>query len=143
MAKLRDRYRTRIDRVREEMATTQARYQEADAVAAAKSQESLLGTAGDLLGAFLGGRSGSTALGKAAKRRTATAKAEAKAESEAARHHTKAGQLAELEQELADEVNEIVAGYDEIAAEVETMNVSLEKTDIRVVDLKLVWIPLR
>lgn len=143
LAKLRDRYRTRIDRVREEMATTQARYQEADAVAAAKSQESVLGTAGDLLGAFLGGRSGSTALGKAAKRRTATAKAEAKAESEAARYQAKAGELAELEQELADEVNEIVARYDEIAAEVETMDVSLEKTDIRVVDLKLVWVPVR
>mgnify|MGYP006200667761 CR=1 FL=1 len=34
---------------------------QADAVAAAKSEENLLGTAGDLLGAFLGGRSGSSA----------------------------------------------------------------------------------
>ena len=142
LAKLRSRFQTKIDRVREQMATAQTRYQEADAVAAAKSQESVLGTAGDLLGAFLGGKSGSTALNKAASRRTATARAQAKAESEAARYHAKAAELDELEQELADEVNEIVSRHEDLVAEVETMDVSLEKTDIRVVDLKLVWVPV-
>lgn len=143
LAKLKDRFQTRIDRVREDMATAQARYREADAMAAAKSQESVLGTAGDLLGAFLGGKSGSTALNQAAKRRTATAKAAAKAESEASRYHAKAAELDELEQELATEVDHITSKFDEMAADVETMDVSLEKTDIRVVDIKLVWIPVR
>lgn len=142
LAKLRSRFQTKIDRVREQMATAQTRYQEADAVAAAKSQESVLGTAGDLLGAFLGGKSGSTALNKAASRRTATARAQAKAESEAARYHAKAAELNELEQELADEVNEIVSRHEDLVAEVETVDVSLERTDIRVVDLKLVWVPV-
>jgi hypothetical protein len=142
LAKLRDRFQTKIDRLEEQMMTAQARYQEADAVAAAKSQESVLGTAGDLLGAFLGGKSGSTALDKAARRRTASAKAEAKAESEAARYHAKGAELEQLEQELADEVREIVAKFEDAAAEIGNIDVSLEKTDIRVVDLKLVWIPV-
>ena len=85
LAKLREKYQTRIAKIQEQMVTAQTRYQEADAVAAAKSQETVLGTAGDLLGAFLGGRSGASALNKAASRRTASAKASAKAETEAAR----------------------------------------------------------
>ena len=142
VAKLQDRYRTKIDRVKEQMATAQARYQEADAVAAAKSQESLLGTAGDLLGAFLGGKSGSTALNRAATRRTATAKAQAKAEGEAAKYQAKVEELAELEQELGDEIEEIVAAQGEVSTRVEELEIPLEKTDVRVAELKLVWIPV-
>ena len=142
LAKSRGRFETKVDRVKEQLATAQARYQEADAVAAAKSEESLLGTAGDLLGAFLGGKSGSTALDKAARRRTATAKAQAKAESEAAKYHARAAELEELQQELADEVNEVVSRHRGVADEIETMDVPLEKTDIRVVEVKLVWVPV-
>jgi len=143
LAKSKERFQTRIDRVREEMATAQVRYQEADAVAAAKSQENVLGTAGDLLGAFLGGKSGSTALNKAARRRTATAKAEARAESEAARYHAKAAELERIEEELADEVSEIVGKFEAMASEVETLDIPLEKTDVRIVAMKLVWVPVR
>lgn len=141
LAKLKDSYQTKIDRVKGQMAKAQADYHEANAIAAAKSEETVLGTAGDLLGAFLGGRSGSTALNKAARRRTAAAKAQAKAESEAAEYHAKAAELEELEQELASEVSEIVAEYEEQATRVATLDVSLEKNDIRVVEVKLVWVP--
>ncbi len=143
LAKLKDRFQTRIDRVREQMASAQARYQEADAIAAAKSEETVLGTAGDLLGAFLGGKSGSTALNKAASRRTAAAKAEAKAESEATKYHAKAAELDQLEQELADEVNAIVAEHQEMAGQIDELEIPLEKSDIRIVDVKLVWVPTR
>ena len=117
-------------------------WDEADAVAAAKSEENLLGTAGDLLGAFLGGRSGSTALRKASTRRTATAKAQAKAETEAAKYHAKHTELAELENELAAEVEEVTGRFEEMAAQIETFEVSLEKNDIRVAEIRLLWIPV-
>lgn len=142
LAKLREKYQIRIDRIQEQMATAQARYQEADAVAAAKSQETVLGTAGDLLGAFLGGKSGASALNKAASRRTASAKASAKAGTEAAKYHAKAAELEELERELAAEVDEIVAKNHGLASEIAEFDVSLEKTDVRVVEVKLVWVPV-
>jgi hypothetical protein len=142
LAKLKGRFKTRIDRVNDQIATAQARYQEADAVAAAKSQENLLGTAGDLLGAFLGGKSGSTALKRTATRRTATAKAEARADTAAAKYQAKVQELADLDADLADEVNELVAKHEEMAGQIETMEIPLEKTDVRVVDLKLVWVPV-
>ncbi|MGD2101723.1 MAG: DUF87 domain-containing protein [Acidimicrobiia bacterium] len=142
LAKLRDRYQKRINAIKERMAAAQARWQEADAVAAAKSQETVLGTAGDLLGAFLGGKSGSTALKGAARRRTAATKAVAKAETAAAKYHAEAAELEETERELADEVNEIVTKYQEHSDDVATVDITLEKNDIRVVDLKLVWVPV-
>ena len=142
LAKSRDRYQSRIDRIKDQMANAQTRYQEADAVAAARSEENLLGTAGDLLGAFLGGRSGSTALKKTASRRTAVARAEAKAESEAAKYHTKHAELVDLENELAADVETITSRFDEMAAEVERLQIPLEKSDIRVVEIRLVWVPV-
>jgi hypothetical protein len=142
LAKLKDGYQSKIDRIKEQMTAAQTRYQEADAVAAAKSEENLLGTAGDLLGAFLGGRSGSTALKKTASRQTAVAKAEAKAESEAAKYHSKHGELVDLENELATDVETIVNSFEEMAGNVERLAVTLEKNDIRVVEIRLLWIPV-
>ncbi|HEU4320405.1 MAG TPA: DUF87 domain-containing protein [Acidimicrobiia bacterium] len=142
VAKLRDRYKARIDRLQEQISTAQARWTEADAVAAAKSQETMLGTAGDLLGAFLGGKSGSTALSKAASRRTATAKAQARADSEAAKYQAKVAELEDMETELADELVAITAKHQGLAHQIDTVAVPLEKTDVRVVDLKLVWVPV-
>lgn len=141
VAKLRDRYQTRIDRVRDQMATAQARFQEADAVASAKSQETLLGTAGDFLGAFLGGKSGSTALSKAASRRTASAKASAKASTEEAKYLAKTEELEALEDELAAAIEDITSKHDGLADQIEPVDIPLEKTDVRVVQIKLVWVP--
>jgi hypothetical protein len=142
VAKLEKSLGSKMDRVRKEMEQAQARYREADAVAAAKSEETLLGTAGDLLGAFLGGRSGSTVLGKAARRRAAAAKAGAKAETEADKYHAKHAELAELEEELAEAVETIVAKYQEHAEKVEEFEVPLERDDIKVTDVGLVWVPV-
>ena len=141
VAKLREGFKKKLDRIREEIAEAQTRYHEADAIAAARSEESVVGTVGDLLGAFLGGRSGSTALRRAGRRRTATAKAEAAADSEAAKYHAKHQELEQLEDELAEAVERIGAEQDALAEQIETVEIPLEKSDIRVADLKLVWIP--
>jgi hypothetical protein len=142
VAKLEKSLGAKMDRVRKEMGQAQARFREADAVAAAKSEETLLGTAGDLLGAFLGGRSGSTVLGKAARRRAAAAKAGAKAETEEAKYHAKHAELAELEEELAESVETIVAKHQEQAESIEEFEVPLERDDIKVTEVGLVWVPV-
>ena len=63
--------------------------------------------------------------------------------------HTDGGPLrwgrlphAELEEELAAEVAEITGRYDTAAAEIEEVEIPLEKSDVRVADLRLVWIPV-
>ena len=100
-----------------------------------------------MLGALLGGRrsarSITSALGGAASRRGDDARAprsgartaEGKAES------TK-DDLAELEQEILDEVAEIDERWGAVAAdEIDTLSIRLEATDVRVLETRLVWVP--
>ncbi len=141
IAKLRDKYETRIDRVRAEISKAEIRVTELESTAAASKQNELLSGAGDLLGALLGGRRSSNPLGRAASRRAATAKAQARVDAAAERISDKQQELIELEEELADEINEISDRHAEMAEQFETLEVGLEKADIQVADLKLVWIP--
>jgi predicted nucleic acid-binding Zn-ribbon protein len=48
--------------------------------------------------------------------------------------------LAELEQEIADEISEIDERWRGAAAEVDTLSIRLEATDVRVVETRLVWV---
>ena len=49
--------------------------------------------------------------------------------------------LAELEQEILDEVAEIDERWQATAAEVDTLTIRLEATDVRVLETRLVWVP--
>ena len=142
MAKLTARYKTRIERVKDQISAADARVRELEGDASAKKQEEMLSGAGDLLGALLGGRKSSNPLGKAATRRAATRKAEARAEAAAERLTDKEAELAELEAELADALAQIAATHDAMADNLESISIGLERTDIRVADMKLVWVPV-
>jgi hypothetical protein len=50
--------------------------------------------------------------------------------------------LAELERDLTDDLLGIVATWDAKAANVETLTIELERSDIALADLALVWIPV-
>lgn len=142
MAKLKDRYQTRIDRVKDQISSAQSRVADLETAASSKKQEELLTGVGDFLGGLLGGRKASTALNKAASRRTATRTAESRAETASQSASDKMADLAELEAELADDVVEIVNKYDEIAGNVESIEIGLEASDVRVAEIKAVWIPI-
>ena len=49
--------------------------------------------------------------------------------------------LADLEQEFEADLAEVHAEADAVAAAIDTMTVPLEKTDVKVVDIALVWVP--
>jgi hypothetical protein len=142
MAKLKDRFQARIDRVQDQIRVSETRMAGAEDDAASRQQEEVLSGAGDLLGALLGGRRRSNPLGRVASRRSATQRARARAQAESERLTDKMQELEELEDELATEVNEIVARSHDLAEAIEEVDVPLEKSDVRVVDLKLVWIPV-
>lgn len=142
VAKLKDKYETRIDRVKDQLATLETRAIDAQSDVSAKKSDEMMAGAGDILGALLGGRSGSNPLGKAANRRGATQKAEARAEAASQKVTAKELDLKELEDELVDEIVEITNRWTDAAEEYETVEIPLEKTDVRVAEMKLVWIPV-
>ncbi|MEX1038685.1 MAG: DUF87 domain-containing protein [Acidimicrobiia bacterium] len=142
MAKLKEKYETKIDRVKDQISRAESRVMELGAQADAKKQEELMTGVGDLLGGLLGGKKASTALGKAASRRTATRNAEARVGAAAQALEDKTAALADLEYELEDEFAEIAARFEDLAANVETVEVGLEADDVRIVGIRAVWIPI-
>ncbi|HSL27271.1 MAG TPA: DUF87 domain-containing protein [Acidimicrobiia bacterium] len=140
IAALGDRYRTRIERVRDQIATARRRVADLEADLAARKQEEVLSGAGDLLGAILGGRRRDT-ISRAASRRSQTRRTEARRDTALDAVSDRQTDLSDLEADLADEVNALTAEWDEKAAVIERIEVPLEKVDVKVTELKLVWVP--
>jgi hypothetical protein len=104
--------------------------------------------AGGLLSSFLGGRKRASALAKAAS--SLGGVASRRGRSSAATDRVRAAEnkvellqqdLADVEAELAQELTEIQTAWDARAAAVQTIGVTLEKTDVSVAQLALVWLP--
>lgn len=142
LAKLKDKYKTRIDRVQSQVSKAESRVRELSDAAATKKQEELMTGVGDLLGGLLGGRKSSTTLSKAASRRSATRNAQSRAETAGDALDDKLLDLQQLETDLEDDVTEITDRFSELAEQVETIEVGLEATDVRIAEVKAVWIPV-
>lgn len=140
IAALRERYRTRIDRVRDQVEAAGRKVSDLEADVSARKQEEVMSGAGDLLGAILGGRRRNT-ISRAASRRTETRRTQARRDTALNSMSAKQVDLAELEADLADEVNAITAKWDDKAARIEEIQIPLEKADVKVAELKLVWVP--
>jgi hypothetical protein len=149
-AKLRDKYETKARTLQDQLATAQDRSQLLATQAKSKQGEELLSAAGSLLGSFLGGRRSTKSmaskvlggLGSAAGRRGRTAAA---GDRVAAAHDKVARieqDITDLETELEQELTEISQRWDAVAARVTTVPVTLEKTDVSVAQLAVVWVPV-
>jgi hypothetical protein len=116
---------------------------EAGAEADARQRQDVVAGAGALLGALFGGRRSSrglSQLGRALGGGSSSA-AKARARTASAKADETADDLADLELELAEAIEEITAKWDEAAATVETVPIRLEAADVHVVETVLVWIP--
>jgi hypothetical protein len=141
IANLRGKYRARLERAQAALSKAENRIADLEATAGSKQTEELLSGAGDIIGVLFGGRKRSNPLGGAARRRSASSQARARAENAKAALDEDKAELAELQADLEDEVADI---EDELAAKaesIEEVEIPLEKTDIRVTDLRLLWVP--
>jgi hypothetical protein len=145
-AKLRDKYAAKVAKVQTQI---EAAADAADVAAAqqqARQRDDLLSSAGSILGGLLGGRRSTggllgklgRAVGRSGKTSAASTRVEA-AQSKVARLE---GQLADIEAELVEELTEIDAAWQAKAAQVETMAIGLEKSDVKVTHLALAWLPV-
>jgi hypothetical protein len=145
-AKLRDKYETKARGLQDKLRVAQDRADVLAAEAAGRQQEELLSTAGSILGGFLGGRRGSSslagALRGAAGRRSRSRAAGERLDAVQNKVGSITTQVAELEEELTEDLLRITSAWDEKAAAVESVPVSLERTDIQVAQLVLAWLPV-
>jgi hypothetical protein len=146
LAKLRDKYEAKVTKLRDQIEAAEDRVDVLEEQSSSKRNSELLSTAGSILGGLLGGgRSRGGLLGKlgTAANRRGTTKA-TKQRLDAAEN--KVGRLQEslegLELDLEEEVTEIDARWMALGKQVDTLQIGLEKTDVKVAELVLAWLPV-
>ena len=144
-AKIRDRLEAKRDRLEKALAQAERRVDELETDTRSRTATELVAGAGAVLGALFGGRrstrSMASAIGGAASRRGVTARTAERKRSAEEKAEATRDDLAVLEQEILDEVAEIDERWRAIADEVDTLQVRLEATDVRVLETRLVWVP--
>jgi hypothetical protein len=143
VAKLRDRYKVKIERVKDQLAAAERRVRELEVDTQTRRQQELLSGAGDLLSVFLGGRRRSRSLSGAASRRAQTVRTQERLRSAHEKLTDKAADLDDLEDDLGEDLMEITDRWNEAARDIQTVEIGLDKTDIDVDEMAVVWVPTR
>jgi hypothetical protein len=143
VAGLRDRFEDRIDRVRDALSRAESRVRELEVDVSSRKQQELVAGAGKLVSMFLRGRASASALSGVASRRSMTRRTEERLRSAEERRLDREEEIRELEDDLAREVEETVDAWMAKAEAVEPVEVGLEKNDIAVDEVALVWVPRR
>ena len=138
LAALRDRYEERIRRIRRRIAEADRKLTRAQEELDAVEREALMDQASAVVGMLLGRRNRRSLTAATRRRRSAERRVDRAAE----RASDAREELAELEEELADDVAEITEEWTAKAGEIEAVEVGLERDDVRVVELGVVWIPV-
>ena len=128
--------------------TARQRAEQASVEQSSRRNTELFSGLGSVVGVLLGGKADTRtiaragrALGGAANRRGMSTRASERKEHAEEKAELAETDLAELEQELLDEVAEIDEKWAAKADAVETVPIRLEAGDVRVVETTLVWVP--
>ena len=143
--KLRKTMTDKIDRIKDAIDKAEDKVREVQSDKKKRGIDAVVSAAGGLLGSFLGGRKNTKSvlttvtrtIGKERMRGQAGERLETAKNRLEGQHE----ELADLEQELTDKLTAIQDEYDAKAAKIESISIELEKTDITVDELAVVWIP--
>jgi len=140
--KLRESLKKAEDKLSNDLAKLEDRIREIEYDRESSRNEAWAGAAMDVLGGLLGGRrrSRSSAGRSILRGRKASGKAEQRIATAERRYEEKMEDLRELQDEVDDDINEIVFEWQDKAQNIESYDVPLEKADISVDDIALIWI---
>jgi chaperonin cofactor prefoldin len=142
IAKLHDRYQQKIARLETQQRTAEDRVRELQVDTRERVQQEIVSGAGQLLSVFLGGRRGGFgALSGAASRRSTTRRTQERLETARGNVDETTQAMAQVKEELDDEVAQIREKWQAVAAGVEAKKIPLDQTDVRVDEVVLVWLP--
>ena len=143
---IRDKLERKRDSLETALAKAEDRVEELEVQTDGRRNAQLIDIGTSVLGGILGGRSRTRGLATAARRMSSSSRQKASSEArlDTARNRVaeKVDDLEELEAELADAVLDIESEWLTKSQTIEPFEVPLEKTDISVDDLMLVWIPV-
>jgi hypothetical protein len=146
IATLKDTFETRFKRIREQLQTAEGRADVLREEREGKRNEELLSTVGGVLGGIFGGRRSRGgvfgSLGRAAGKRGRSSAAGARLDAAEDKVHSLSDQLIELQGDLENEVTAIDVRWASSAKEIQPIEVPLEKSDVKITQLVLAWIPV-
>jgi len=146
IAKFREKYATKVAKLQDQLRVAEDRVDIVREEAKGRRNEELLSTAGSILGGILGGRRSRGSVfskaGSAAGRRSRTAAAGGRADAAENKVEMLQDQLQDLEAELVEELTEIDQTWMAMAKNIAPLAVPLERTDVRITQLALAWLPV-
>jgi hypothetical protein len=140
-AALRDKYETRMKRLREDFDKAERRAAELEADLQGAREDQLLDSAGAIFDMLRGRRRTRSITGSSRSRASRRSKQQ-RLESAHGKVQDAWQAMSDLEADLLDELEEINDRWELVAEQVETLDVGLEKDDIQVDELTLVWVPV-
>ena len=144
--KLTKRLEAKKGRLQNALEIAQRRVEELDTQTKSRQANELITGAGAVLGALFGGkrsaRSITNAVGSVASKHGQAATSSERRDTAEAKVQQTTDDLTQLEQEILDEVTAIDDRWKTVAETVETVSIRLEATDVRVTDVRLVWVPV-
>jgi hypothetical protein len=145
-AKLKDRLEAKKDRLENALELAKRRVEEIDTQTKSREANTMIAGAGAVLGALFGGkrnaRSIASSVGSVASKMGQTATSTQRKQTAEAKVDQTQDDLTQIEQEIVDEVTAIDDKWKGVAENVETVAIRLEATDVRVTDVRLVWVPV-
>jgi hypothetical protein len=145
-ARLREQYAKRIDRAGDLVEQARNQLEQVRADQSARRTEEVLSGVGSLLSVFLGGRKSSrsivTDLRRASSKRTQTSRVSQRVDLAEDKVADRAAEVEALEHELGEALLKLDETWDGAARRIEEVPVTLEKSDIRIASVALVWIPV-
>ena len=143
VAKIRERITARMDKLEVAIAKYQDRIEELQADVRNRRNQDLISIGSSVLGSILGGRASTSTIARSAGR------AATRGQSAAQRIRTVENRIEEknlaledLEDDLREAVAEVEEEWNEKAEAIEPMEISLEKNDITVDEVSLLWLPV-
>lgn len=141
VAAVHGKFAARIEKAKDEIQAAFQRVEDARLDLDTRRQEEVLSGAGTLIGVLMG-RKRTSAMSTAASKRSMTRRAEQRVASAEQRVSKEETDVERLEDDMAEAIAEIAERWEAKAAQVETIEIGLEKTDIHVEPPVLVWIPI-
>jgi hypothetical protein len=137
--KIRDRYETRVKSAQRRLSQAERRVRELDVDHGQRKQQELISGAGEVLSMFLGGRRRTRSLSGMASRRSTTVRTKERLRSAVDKTQEIQETIEDLEDDLAQEISEIWERWETAASEVDSFEVPLERTDVRLEGMTLFW----
>ncbi len=149
-AALRDRYQAKVTSLQSQLQAAEGRADVLEAEQKGRRNDEIFSTAGSILGDLFGGRKSRGGMlgsvirktGSAAGKRGRTSAAGERLDAAEGKIQLLHQQMEDIEGELAQEVTDIDTKWMAIAKNITTLPITLEKSDVRVTQLSLVWVPV-